>query len=112
MNGRIFREVKPDNDFAEEIEIKNATDMMLDYFQSPLRKMILVSLSCGNKNIFELSSAIKAMSSSSANASIKRAIEYLHYVGLVDEEVKIYKLTEKGKKLAEIFKIYQAVFKE
>lgn len=106
------RNIEPDEDLIIKGKAKlDATNKMLDCFaSSPHRRMILLFLSRREKSIFDIIENVKEMSSSSANVSVKRTLEDLRTDGLIKEEGKVFKLTEKGGKLAKIFDISLEVY--
>ncbi len=110
---KIFGNIKPDKDQTKEktsLKDLNVMKKMLNCFSS-YRMMIIISLlrGGGERIVYDIKKDIKEMSSHEPK-TIQNACDYLKREGLIKEEGKNIKLTEKGKKLAKIFDLCREVY--
>lgn len=107
-----IRNIELDKDQINEKVILKAAKKMLDCFAgSPLRMMIVISLSNRDKSMPDIAKDIKQMSVCDLRTNIKRTLDRLQIDGLIsNKDGEIFKLTEKGKILVKIFDICWEVY--
>jgi predicted transcriptional regulator len=110
MDKGFFREIAPEKDLTENEKFSNATYEMVKFLAgSPYRRMILISLLGGEKNIPDIKKDIRQMSSCEPKGTNK-AFELLERSGFIEKSLGNLRLTDRGKNMAEIFRISLKIY--
>lgn len=107
-----FREIRSEKQLTENEKLYQASNEIFQWFaNSPYRRMIIISLLSGEKDIHEIKDDIRRMLGCELKFSNK-AFDFLLYCGFIERVSGKFKLTEKGKNIGEIFRISLKIFEE
>lgn len=111
MNSLLLRQIPPEKDLTELKILSEAVYKMIKYLmESPNRRMILVSLSKGEKTRSDIVDDVKKMGSCIPKG-IDRAFRSLIMNGFITEKDGKIALADKGRRIAEIFPIALDLYK-